>query len=92
MKLSKWDGWRAALDRDPLDWIVVHDLRTREALLSTPACDDLVSYALSSDGRYVAVLTSRRLELYAVPEAGVRKRAVETREGASQPRRETSAQ
>jgi len=67
--LSSLHNLRAALDftKGTLSWVVVHDLSTGRRLLVTRKRYDERDYALSSDGRYLAVLTEKKLEVYAVP-------------------------
>ncbi|NLV29672.1 MAG: hypothetical protein GXY47_00835 [Acidobacteria bacterium] len=67
MEYSKLSGLRLLLDKNPLHWIVVYDLVTQKILLKTKAEEGILGCALSSDGRYLAVLTEKKVEMYAVP-------------------------
>lgn len=73
VKISKWSGTRAALDLNAVSWVVIHDIKTRRVLLKTKAQEGMIDYALSPNGRSLAILTEKKLEMYIVPEANVIK-------------------
>ncbi|HSW39778.1 MAG TPA: hypothetical protein VLL97_09835 [Acidobacteriota bacterium] len=69
VRMGREDRIRAALDMDnsAISWIDVLDLRTSKRLLRTRTTRFMLEFALSSDGRRLAVLTDKTLELYNVP-------------------------
>ena len=64
-----------AFDRGTTHWVSVYDINTQQRLLQTRTRNEAAHYALSSDGRYLAVFwrTRRTIELYRVPEPSTKK-------------------
>jgi hypothetical protein len=74
IRIAKWGGVRALLDMNSASCVVVYDLTTQQMLLKTKARDDMIGYAISSDGRSLAVLTEKKLEMYDVPAKSTKKK------------------
>ena len=65
-------GKSRSFDRAATNWINVYDINTQHKLLQTKNYNDAIDYALSSDGRILAVFIheKRKIELYKVPAPG----------------------
>ena len=63
-------------DRGGAGWINVYDINSKQKLLQTKTYNDNFDYALSSDGRILALFVheKRKIEIYKVPESGNKKK------------------
>ena len=74
IEISKMSGFRAAIDMNSQNLVVLYDMLKRRKLLETKSHEDIIGYALSPDGLSLALLTEEKLEVYAVPSIDSKKK------------------
>ena len=65
-RVGKESALREALDLDTPLWIEAYNINTREIVLATKKYTNMVGHAISPDGNSIAVMTTKKIELYNV--------------------------